>query len=85
MRDEVMQVGREAYEGWNHQARKRGEAQEAMMARIGRRWRVYILYICSEGWSFYTLVGSVLELHIEMLSPAIYLLFKSLNFLSRSC
>lgn len=67
MRVEVMRIGREANEGRNPRAIKSGRAQEAMRARNGRRSRVYILYICSEGLNFYTLIGSVLEEHIDLL------------------
>lgn len=60
--------------------------EEASRAKSGgneekmRDERYKTLYICSEGWSFYTLIGSVLELHIDLLFTfhlsANYLLFK---------
>ena len=76
-------AGKHMKEGITTQGKRRG--LKSNEARNGRRWRVYILYICSEGWSFYTLFGSVLELHIELTFTAIYLLFKSLNSHLGSC
>ena len=45
-RNEVMQVGREAYEGRNHQARKRGGAQKAMRQEM-EGGGVYTFCICA--------------------------------------